>query len=182
VFESVAPNGGVNQVGSTLPSFPNALAYDRGELFMMMQGSAYRWDGTTFDAIATTPTPYPALMAFDDTTMFLSSGDGNGGFVISSLPRTGGTFTTLYSTTGYLGGIAVDADHVWVVNRIVNVGGSFGTFSSALLRMRKDGSDLTTVFTSLTAQIVGVTVDDLCIYWTETGGGPTPSRVVAAPK
>jgi hypothetical protein len=46
--------------------------------------------------------------------------------------------------------------------------------------MNKDGSDLTTIVTSTTSQIVDLAVDDQCVYWTETtNSGKPPSRIAA---
>ncbi len=178
VLDSVTANGVIKQVGGT-PFNTSAVAYSGGELYVLAQSGVYRWDGMVFQSLAATVNIYPVLMAFDDDTVFVVSNDLNSGFLVSSVPKLGGVLTTLLAVpTSYVGGITVDADHVWVANRVPG-----GGAPSALLRMNKDGTNVTSVATSATSQIVAVAVDDNCVYWTETtNSGKVPSRVVVSPK
>jgi hypothetical protein len=182
-LDQVATNGGVTQIPTGAPTYVTSLADDDGIVYLTAGSTLYRWSGAAFQPLASAPGLYLDIMAFDANTIFVASGS-EGGFVVSALPKTGTSFTTLLTVpTSYLGGIAVDGDHVWVVDRISGIGNNFIHAPSMLLRMAKDGSDLTTFATNPSSQIVGVAVDDLCVYWTETeGNGSLPSRVVAARK
>ena len=182
VLDRVAADGTVTPIGSVLPAGTQGVASDTGEVYAFGQSGVYRFDGTTFRTFASVmPSTYPSFMVFDATTIFMTANDEVGGFSVSSIPKTGGSFTTLlHVTQSYIGGVAVDADHVWVANRVPL---SVPTPPSQLLRMNKDGGDVTVFATAADSQIVDVAVDDLCVYWTETANtGATPSRVVAAPK
>jgi len=177
VLDSVSAGGVQKQVGGA--AFLSAVSYVDGELYTLAQTSLYHWDGMTFQTLAMANNGYLELMAFDATTIFLAGSDGNGGFGVSSVPRSGGALTSIFAVPlAYMGGLAVDADHVYVANRIPG-----NNMPSSLMRMDKDGANLTTIGQAPSSQIVGVAVDDLCIYWTETTNtGKTPSRVMAAPK
>ena len=182
VLDQIAANGTVTQIGSTLPAGTEGVAYDDGKIYAFGQNGVYRFDGTTFQSFASiTPSTFPNFMVFDATNIFMTWNDETGGFGVSSIPKSGGAFTSiLHVTQSYIGGVRADADHVWVVNRVPV---SVPTPPSQILRTNKDGSDLTVFATAADSQIVDVAVDDLCVYWTETANtGATPSRVVAAPK
>jgi hypothetical protein len=172
-LESITPDGTVTTVSAPLPNITFQVRYDRGEVFALAQAGLFHLDGDAFTNLAQQPNGYPNSMVFDDVAVYVTITDGMGGFSVASVPRAGGTFTTLLVVQkGYLGGIAADADHLYVADRI----------AARLLRMNKDGTDLTAIATS-TAQIVDVALDDLCVYWTETTNtGTPPSRVRAQAK
>jgi hypothetical protein len=171
-LDSIAATGAVTKFGAALPYQTTMVRYDRGDIYTLSPAGLHRFDGAAFTKLADAPpASYPNSMVFDDTTVYVTIGDGVGGFMVASAPKAGGSFTILLTVqSGYLGGIAEDADYIYVADRI----------AARILRMNKDGSDLTTIVTSTTSQIVDLAVDDQCVYWTETtNSGKPPSRIAA---
>jgi hypothetical protein len=108
---------------------------------------------------------YLAQAAADDTSLFFTNLDGNGGFV-AKVPLGGGAVTKLGSVPSSLL-IALDSTSV------------FWTAAGAVYNVSKAGGPLTRVL-DVTEHVVAIAVDDASLYWIT--GAPTPGLVRSMPK
>jgi hypothetical protein len=175
-LDVVMADGVAATVVSLLPTtYTLSVVSDGKNLFESGGGGVLRFDGTEFTAIADLPGTYAGGLAFDDTTLYFETNDGVGNVTVSSVPKTGGTPTTLFSTTNiYVDRVVVDGPYLYFVNRL----------GSSIIRMNKDGtSQITVVQEPAADQIMDVAIDDRCIYWSETAGYvETPNGIYATPK
>ncbi len=104
---------------------------------------------------------FPFELAVDATTLYWSSARGAG--AISSMPKTGGTPTTLASSTG-MTRIAIDATTLYFTAQ--NGAPNAGIVASIPL----SGGAPTTLVTAQ-ANPEGIVVDAKSLYWVDTGLG-----------
>jgi hypothetical protein len=100
-------------------------------------------------------------LAFDADNIYFFAVQINGATPstsVESIPKTGGTPTTLYTSTDDLGKILVDAGHLYVTSR----------FTGTIVRMNVDGTDQTAFYQDTDGSPFDLASDDHCIYWTAT--------------
>jgi hypothetical protein len=179
-LDYIAPDGTVT---ASLNDWPNTfpLVFDGTTLFGALRGGGvYRVVGSSLQYLGSSPFFFVDDMVVDDSAVYsLSTGDAVGnvtGAAVSSVPKSGGTATTLMTTTvTQLGPMAIDATDIYLPDRQ----------DGAIFRISKDGTSQTTMIMvgAPPPGILAVAVDDRCLYWT-TGWGSDPqlNAIFAAPK
>jgi hypothetical protein len=116
---------------------------------------------------------FAGFMQFDATSLYFWSGNDANETDIVVVAKSGGAPTTLATSTDHdFSQLVLDGDHLYVGRR----------FTSGVMRMNKDGSGQTIIGTSAgKEQVIGLAVDDHCVYWTGAAG-TDGDHVYAAPK
>lgn len=171
-LDEIAANGTTSIVSSLFPSADTShVLHDAQSIFFAGEGGVYRLDGTTPTLLGYAE-QYVTEMVLDDTNIYFLSTSTGSEATLSSVPKTGGTVSTLWTQTGsWLGGIAIDDTHLYVVDRS----------TPDIVRMNKDGTNAIAFVTDTPAnQIIGVAVDEECIYWTMLSASSLTSNHVFA--
>jgi hypothetical protein len=177
-LDYVSADGGVTEIFRT-QAYTDAILYDAPDLYLAVNNGIQRLRGGTSLEIVGGLGNVPAyidFMAMDLTTVFFTAGGLQGMSFVASVPKAGAPATVLFQNGGFAESIALDATHVYfvLVDRSMP--------SATIVRVNKDGSSPTTMFTSSGESILNVAVDDQCVYWTAAGNGTTPPGVHAMPK
>src|SRR5262249_16673417 len=101
----------------------------------------------------------PYSVGVDETYAYFITRDG----ALMKVPKSGGQVTGVPEGLDLSGNLAIDATHLYVAD------------SSGILRMAKDGTDLTTIVSDPTVDILAI--DDTSLYWARAG-----STIASVPK
>jgi hypothetical protein len=163
LLDEVDAQGAVTPIGP-LPTATNDMVFDGSATYLVASGGVYREQGGAFQAVANAGA-YGLYLVVDATDVYFEVGDSAGNRTLARAPKTGGTPTTLLTTSNYaIAELALDASHLYVVQRT----------QDTVLRMNKDGTAQVTIGTAAPNEgAIGVAVDDTCVYWGSVSSGTT---------
>ncbi len=170
---TVTAQGQVTVLAANPPAFVSSLVPDGSGFLVTAESTLYRFENGIFTPIVTLPEAHLVDLKVDGPNAYFFAGADADAIV--TVPKTGGTPKTLVTRPHIqLLDFALDATHLYVALRL----------EGKLLRVDRD-TGLNPVVIASTEngeQLIGVAIDEACLYFTGAAGSTTLNHVYATPK